>query len=72
MKMEHEYGTVIYEDKELVITQEPYVGDGEYYQAVAEDDEGEDYLIVWPFVKHWEDRNEGDEANWDIYKVKKY
>jgi hypothetical protein len=68
------FGTVEHNGKTLTITQQPYItGTSEYsyYQAVAEDDEENEYLVSWE-ITHENPSECDDESNmcdWDDYTI---
>lgn len=68
------YGTVDYEGTELKIMQQPYLqgdGKGQWYEAIAEDAEGEEYMIRWEILENAEECEEEDACDWDEHIIRK-
>ena len=46
------------------LTDNGYVYYGKWYQAYAEDNEGEEYMVIWTDVD-WDAEDSGDACDWD-------
>ena len=42
-----------------------YAMQGNWYEASAEDEEGNEYLVMWDILDDWDGEDEGDACNWD-------
>lgn len=64
--------TVLFEGKEIKLTQDPYIdgvaGERPYYRAVGKDAEGKEYEVIWNVVDNWEEIEDEEEMvkEWDI------
>lgn len=72
-KISKEHGTVKYKDKTLWLQQEAYADgakDTIHYEAIAKDDEGIEYRVIWDVCDNWQDYDEEcDHCNWEVYTV---
>jgi len=71
-----DYGTVQHNGKELTITEQPYPHTAvdnyivsDCYQAIAEDDEGNEYMVRWDIIDS-DAEDESDACDWEKYSVK--
>jgi hypothetical protein len=68
------FGTVEHNGKTLTLTQQPYItGNSEcsYYEAVAEDEEENTYMVKWEITHENPDEcdDESNMCDWDDYTV---
>ena len=58
--------TVTYKGRDYHLLQAVYIN-GDCYTAVAEDDEGGEYIIAWDFADDFDPHGdeEGDACDWD-------
>ena len=58
--------------KELTLMQNAYISDnGQNYQAIAEDVEGNSYKIVWEILESYnpEEQEEDEACDWEDYEI---
>lgn len=71
-----DYGTVDHQGRLLTIMQNPYassdIGTEDYYEALAIDDQENEYLVYWKVLDHEEiPEDESEMCDWEKYEVKK-
>lgn len=67
-----DFGTVEYKGKEISLMQYPYISPSRegYYEASAEDDEGNLYDVFWAIIREDCD-DESESCDWEDYYVEK-
>ena len=71
-----DYGTVDYKNKTLKIMQLPYADsighscDREVYRAIAEDEQGEEFEIIWDVINP-EREDQSECCDWSEFSVRK-
>ena len=68
-KFEERFGSVECFGKKIVIMQLPNI-DHNHYQAVGEDEEGNEYMIKWEITNKYAE-DDIDACDWEEYTVKK-
>lgn len=58
------------EEKEILLTQEPFIdgvaGARPIYKAHGEDEHGNEYIVIWNVVDHYEEiEDESEMCDWD-------
>lgn len=75
-----DFGTVAYKDMALKLVQQAHVADdGFKYQAIAVDDDEQEYLVTWPVKDFYLDsdeefplpEDESEACDWHVYTVRK-
>lgn len=69
-----QFGTVSFEGKTLALTQQAYCSnhpDVATYQALAVDEAGDEYTVVWDCVEGWMGKEDESECcDWSEYQVR--
>lgn len=39
---------------------------GNWYEASAKDDDGNEYIVFWDILPDWDGEDEGDACDWDL------
>lgn len=75
--MEYEYGKIIFEGKEYILSEDAYLThvskphengawlEGDFYQAKAIDNDGNEYIVLWKPVDNWQELEDAfDHCDW--------